>query len=445
MERRARRNAERRLAGDEGQQDEKRISRLKKSESRIQRLLGSVTSYVYSVSLSDGHAISTRHREGCEEVTGYSPADFSAEPYLWNLIVHPEDWPKVEEMLREMVAEPRELSLVHRIRHRDGSLRWVRNLLEPSFDDKGRLVGYDGIINDITARKEAEESLLSSERSRRLILESCRDMVISLDRSARLAYFNAAFEAMVRELRGGRKPELGEKIASEGLPRPLRSRLQGLFDRAIRGESLDESFEVELRGETRALELSFAPIACDKDRIEGVSVFIRDATEKAAERRAYAELVRGIAAESGLECLDGMARRLEEWLRAEGVVIGEFRDGCSSILIRAARLGGRKLAQAPYSIAAGSCSRISGERICFCPKHGPWVFPAEAGPPTLCMDSHLGVPIRGSDGATLGIICAVSRLPIKVSPVAMEAMELMALKAGSEMERGRRGGGGGRL
>jgi len=52
----------------------------------------------------------------------------------------------------------------------------------------------------------------------------------------------------------------------------------------------------------------------------------------------------------------------------------------------------------------------------------------------------LGLPIRGKAGATIGIICAISRRPIKTSPEAIEVMELMAVKAGAEIERAARAG-----
>ncbi len=58
-----------------------------------------------------------------------------------------------ERVLKGESAEPIE----HRILHRDGSIRWVKNSVVPVVDDDGNVVSYDGIINDITSLKEAEE------------------------------------------------------------------------------------------------------------------------------------------------------------------------------------------------------------------------------------------------------------------------------------------------
>ena len=47
----------------------------------------------------------------------------------------------------------------HRLFRRDGSVVWVRNTMVPHHDEKGRLIRYDGLIEEITERKHAEEAL----------------------------------------------------------------------------------------------------------------------------------------------------------------------------------------------------------------------------------------------------------------------------------------------
>jgi signal transduction histidine kinase len=47
----------------------------------------------------------------------------------------------------------------HRLFHRDGSTRWVRNQRVLRYTPEGQLAGYDGLVSDITVRKAAEEAL----------------------------------------------------------------------------------------------------------------------------------------------------------------------------------------------------------------------------------------------------------------------------------------------
>jgi signal transduction histidine kinase len=50
-------------------------------------------------------------------------------------------------------------TIEHRIFHRDGSIRWVHNQRVPHYSPDGVLAGYDGLVSDVTSRKEAEEKL----------------------------------------------------------------------------------------------------------------------------------------------------------------------------------------------------------------------------------------------------------------------------------------------
>ena len=58
-----------------------------------------------------------------------------------------------ESALKGFNVEPVE----HRIIHRDGSIRWVKNSIVPKLNEQNKVISYDGIINDITTLKEAEE------------------------------------------------------------------------------------------------------------------------------------------------------------------------------------------------------------------------------------------------------------------------------------------------
>jgi signal transduction histidine kinase len=62
---------------------------------------------------------------------------------------------QVERILRGETPPP----LEHRIIHKNGTVRWIRNTTVPRKDSQGRLVAYDGLVYDITERKEAEERL----------------------------------------------------------------------------------------------------------------------------------------------------------------------------------------------------------------------------------------------------------------------------------------------
>lgn len=132
---------------------------LKASHERYKKLVGSVTDYIYTVEVKDGSRVRTVHAPGCVAVTGYSPEEFSENPHLWYDMVVADDKPIVEERANKSAAGEVVAPFEHRIIHRDGSERWVRNTQVPRFDANHNLVAYDGLVTDITDRKHSEIQL----------------------------------------------------------------------------------------------------------------------------------------------------------------------------------------------------------------------------------------------------------------------------------------------
>jgi diguanylate cyclase (GGDEF)-like protein/PAS domain S-box-containing protein len=132
---------------------------LTESEERYKRLISAVTAYTYSVQVRDGCAISTSHSMGCLPITGYNPEDYEADPYLWHRMIYPDDKITVENSINEMLAGSEVPPIEHRIVRRDGTVIWIRNTMVPYRDEKGLIMRYDGLIEDISERKLAEEEL----------------------------------------------------------------------------------------------------------------------------------------------------------------------------------------------------------------------------------------------------------------------------------------------
>jgi PAS domain S-box-containing protein len=131
----------------------------RESEQRYGRLLASVTDYVYSVTVEHGRPVATSHGLGCEAVTGYTSKEFEADPFLWYRMIFIEDRPAVTAQAECVLRGETPPSLEHRIIRKDGCYRWIRNTPVPHKDDQGRLIGYDGLVSDITDRKRAEQFL----------------------------------------------------------------------------------------------------------------------------------------------------------------------------------------------------------------------------------------------------------------------------------------------
>jgi PAS domain S-box-containing protein len=91
---------------------------------------------------------------------GYEDHEFPNRSEEWARQVHPEDVDRVRGELRAHFKGREPLSWVEfRMRHKDGSYRWVRSRAFVLRDAAGRVYRMAGSHEDITDRKQAEEAL----------------------------------------------------------------------------------------------------------------------------------------------------------------------------------------------------------------------------------------------------------------------------------------------
>lgn len=216
---------------------------LLESRERYRRLLESVTNYVYTVIFSGGGSAETVHRPGCEKVTGYTVEEYLADPDLWYKIVHEDDRPKVLVMSRHILTESEMLDLEHRILHKDGSIRWVRNTLVPCRDMGGALLSYDGIIADITERKMAEQKLTESERKFKTLFESRLEGLLLADVESK--QFRLCNRAITRML-GYSEEELSQLTVRDIHPPDDLPHVIEQFEKQVSGE-LDVATNLPVR------------------------------------------------------------------------------------------------------------------------------------------------------------------------------------------------------
>jgi sigma-B regulation protein RsbU (phosphoserine phosphatase) len=89
---------------------------------------------------------------------GYQPDDFTSRRLSFRGITHPDDRERVgSEVDAHAAAGHHEYSQEYRIVCADGSVRWVDDHTVVRFDLRGNVTHHEGLITDITPRKDAEE------------------------------------------------------------------------------------------------------------------------------------------------------------------------------------------------------------------------------------------------------------------------------------------------
>ena len=106
-----------------------------------------------------------------EKVSGYSPDEvYQNGTHLYLSSLHPDDIPKVNESFRALFAEGRPFDVEVRAQRKDGQWRWVQHRALVTYEKNGMRYA-DGLLSDITERKQAEEALAESELHYRQLFE----------------------------------------------------------------------------------------------------------------------------------------------------------------------------------------------------------------------------------------------------------------------------------
>jgi diguanylate cyclase (GGDEF)-like protein/PAS domain S-box-containing protein len=95
-----------------------------------------------------------------EAVIGYPPDELVGEGgRSWATIIHPDDLEAVTACFREALQQSDPYAIEYRLRHADGSTRWVQGHGQPRPGPDGTIEAVDGVWFDVTERRSSEERL----------------------------------------------------------------------------------------------------------------------------------------------------------------------------------------------------------------------------------------------------------------------------------------------
>ncbi len=207
---------------------------LKESEERYRSALENLDEIIY---VSDPDGFISFVSPGVRGILGYAPDEVIGRSVFE--LVHPDEVEAVAERRARLLAgHPTTAEL--RILARDGSVRWVSSTTQPLRKGEA-VVGYQGVIRDVTAAKQAEAELEQHRRNlEKLVLD--RTAALSDARAAALSLMQDSERQRAeieRTLAESRRMEAALRESEDSLRRILRTTNEGFWRIDARAVTLE--------------------------------------------------------------------------------------------------------------------------------------------------------------------------------------------------------------
>src|SRR4051812_28524063 len=169
---------------------------LQERERQLESLMGHLPGLAYRA-LADEHWTALFASKGVEDLTGYPAEEFTSRRLNYADLMLPEDLPATREAVFTALRERRMYEAEHRIRHKDGSVRWIWARGHGVFAPDGSLRFIEGLNLDMTRQKQAEQELRESEERFRGTFENAAVGIVHSDSAGRFLRVNQKFCAIV--------------------------------------------------------------------------------------------------------------------------------------------------------------------------------------------------------------------------------------------------------
>ena len=185
---------------------------------------------------------------------------------------------KRAELLRALTAEGSVRDYELMIRRSNGELIDCLVSATVRHDRHGEIMGYQGMVRDITERRRTELRVVESEHFVRAIIGSVRQGIIVFDREFRYQLWNRYME----EITGIRSEDvLGAHAPS--VPYLHEHALAEFLQRALAGETVqadDTRFNIATTGKMGWISTAFSPHLSATGAVLGVVAIVHDITER---------------------------------------------------------------------------------------------------------------------------------------------------------------------
>ena len=276
------------------------------------------------------------------------------------------------------------------------------------------------------------ESLSESARFAAIVAH-CEDAIISLSLDGVVTSWNIG----ATKLFGYGADEMIGQHITRIIPPERHPEEEEILSRISKSEIVShfETKRVRQDGSVLDISLTVSPIKNDAGAVIGASKIARDITTRKraeASRQKLIECSRLV----GRPFLDAVVEGLAEALDVRWVLLCDLHPiNPARARVLSAWSDGRRQDYFEYDLRGTPCANVLGDEMCFYPANVADLFPEDVLLSEMGAESYLGVPLRGVDGRSIGLLAVLNDGPIDSTRQPEETLELFAGRAAAELQR----------
>ena len=166
---------------------------LAESEERFRTLVGNIPGVVYRCEADAQYTMRYLSPE-IRNICGAPAEDFIGNHVRsFADIIFPDDREIVSNAVATAQARRESFTVEYRVLTVDGSVRWVHGQGKPIFDQNGKTAWIDGVLLDITDRKQVQQMIRDLEERNKQILNAIAELIVVRGPNDNIVWANQAF------------------------------------------------------------------------------------------------------------------------------------------------------------------------------------------------------------------------------------------------------------
>ncbi len=318
-------------------------------------------------------------------------------------------------------------------KRRDGSVIFVRESARAVRDpETGKVLYYEGIVEDITDWKKAEQALQEQ-------LEFLRYVIDSLDHP--FYVINAEtyeIEQANQVLLQGRPLEPGTTCyrlthqrdvpcAESGFPCPLEE------IKRTKQPVVVEHTHYDVHGKEHIYEIHGHPVFDREGNVTRVIEFTIDITPRKRLERALSSLAQSYAHLTGKAFLDAVTQHIAQAMKLDVVFVGELLPNGEQIKVLSAF--GMPIEGRIYNLEHTPCEDVINKQLVVYPERVQHLFPKDPELKEWGIEGYIGTPLFDPDHRPLGIMVGLSKQVIEDPRLLEEYFQVFVDRVTAELLR----------